>query len=374
MAQILGRFAGGGVEAVVCNYYKAMDKSRVQFDFFIEEHSPHSFPDEFLRQGAGLFRVPAYTRFHAYIKTLYRIFKEKKYTIVHAHLNTVNAFPLLAAFLAGVPVRICHNHSTAEKGEKLRTAMKYAFRPFAKLFASHYFSCGKHAGEWMYGKRAMEKGRVVVVPNAIDLPRFRYQEQARQTLRKELDLENCHVLGHIGRFMYQKNHPFLVTLFAELQKECPQARLLLLGEGETKKEVEQQVQALGVQDKVVFVGFSQNPERYLSAMDVFCLPSHYEGLGMVAIEAQVCGLPVVASSQVPREADITGKICFLPLEDQKAWMNALQPNIQNATRLIEPGERMQGYDIVYQANCLAGCYIRLQREELKEQTAYGVPN
>lgn len=325
VAQILNRMDSGGVEAVVLNYYRHIDHSKVQFDFYFAEGSSLPQREELEQLGAGLYPVSAYSHPVAYHKALHTAFKQRGYKIVHAHLSTMSLFPLFAAWRAGVPMRICHNHSTAHWGEGVKTLLKYILRPFNKLFATDWFACGETAARWMYGDKAFDAGKVTVMPNAIDTEKFAYDERARSQLRQELGIpQSAFVVGHVGRFMYQKNHRFLVDIFADLYKQKPEARLLLIGEGELREQIQQQVRVLNLQDKVIFTGARQDVNKLYSAMDVFCLPSFYEGLGMVAWEAQVNGLPVVLSNFVPREAKRSSECIFLSLNDPHGvWIEAL---------------------------------------------------
>ncbi len=325
VAQVLNRMDSGGIEAVVMNYYRHIDREKIQFDFYFAEDSAFPQREELEKLGAGIYLIPAYSRLIAYHRALYKRFKEKGYRIVHAHLSTMSVFPLFAAWRAGVPVRICHNHSTAHWGEGAKTLLKYILRPFNKIFATEYFACGETAGRWMYGDRCFGKGRVTVMPNAIDIERFAYDPEARRRLRGELGIpEDAFVVGHVGRFMYQKNHRFLIDIFAELQKEKPGARLLLVGEGELLEEIKSKVEALGIKKSVIFTGARNDVNKLYSVMDVFCLPSFYEGMPVVAWEAQANGLFCVLSNNISKEAKMNENCHFLGLvQGAKIWIKEL---------------------------------------------------
>lgn len=315
VAQVLNRMDSGGIEAVVMNYYRHMDRSKVQFDFYFAEGSDVPQRRELEQLHAGIYSIPSYTKVGAYHKALYQAFRERKYSVVHAHLSTMSLFPLLAAWRAEVPVRICHNHSTADWGEGKRTLLKYLLRPFGKVFATHYFACGERAGRWMYGNGCFDRGRVTVLPNAIDTAAFAYRPEARARLRKELDVpEDAFVVGHVGRFMYQKNHEFLVRVFAVLAAREPKAVLLLIGGGELEPSIRGRVEALGLEKRVIFTGVRSDVNELYSAMDVFCLPSFYEGMPVVAWEAQANGVPCVLSDRITREAVVNENVHMLPLE------------------------------------------------------------
>lgn len=325
VAQILNRMDSGGIEAVVMNYYRQIDRSQVQFDFYLAEDSAFPQREELEKLGAGIHLIPAYSRPVAYHKALYQAFKEKKYPVVHAHLSTMSLFSLFAAWRAKVPVRICHNHSTAHWGEGKKTLLKYILRPFNKIFATDYFACGETAGRWMYGNRSFDAGKVTVMPNAIDTKRFSFDVKARESLREELEIsQNAFVVGHVGRFMYQKNHNFLIDLFAEVLREKPDAVLLLIGEGELTEQIQKKVQDLGIERSVIFTGARRDVHKLYSVMDVFCLPSFYEGMPVVAWEAQANGLPCVFSSEISGEAEKSPACSFLDIKQRAdIWSKAV---------------------------------------------------
>lgn len=324
VAQILGRMDSGGIETVALNYWRHMDRSRVQFDFYFDERSVMPCREELLRGGAGLYPLPPYSHPLQYHEALRRALRAKGYRIAHAHLSTMSVFALFAAYHAGVPVRICHNHSTAHWGEGAKTALKYALRPLAGLFATERFACGEAAGRWLYGGKRFDAGGVTVIPNAIDTARYAYDEEARRRLRAQMGIpQDAYVLGHVGRFMYQKNHRMLLAIFAELLKRRPDALLLLVGEGELEASLRARVKETGLADRVIFAGVRRDADKLYSAMDAFCLPSFYEGMPLVAWEAQANGLPCVFSEAVTREAQCRDA-AFLPLSAPPArWASAL---------------------------------------------------
>lgn len=324
IAQVLNRMDSGGIEMVLVNYYRAMNHAQIQSDFYYADTSSIPNKKALQEMGAGMYPIPSYTKPLAYHHALYSAFKEKGYQIVHVHLNTMSVFALFAAWRAGVPVRICHNHSTAHWSEGRTTLLKYMLRPFNKLFANRYYACGRVAGRWLYGRRCMCHDQVTIIPNAIDTKRFAYDKMARTQLRKELEIhENSYVIGHVGRFCHQKNHRFLLHVFKDFLLANPDAILLLIGEGKTQKEIRMLADTLDIGQRVIFAGVRGDADKLYSAMDVFCLPSYYEGMPLVAWEAQCNGLPCLFSDQVTREAALRKDVKFLSLERPEAWLEAL---------------------------------------------------
>lgn len=324
VAQILNRMDSGGIESVVMNYYRHIDREKIQFDFYFAEGSTFPQREELEKLEAGIYSIPPYSKPIKYHQALYRAFQERGYKIVHAHLSTMSVFALFAAWRAGVPVRICHNHTTAYWGEGAKTLLKYILRPWNKLFATDYFACGEAAGRWMYGNRCFDQGRVTVMPNAIDTKKFAFDPETRKQLRDELKIpQDAFVIGHVGRFTYPKNHSFLIDIFAEVLKKRPGARLLLVGEGELLESIRERARGKGISDSVVFTGARRDINRLYSVMDVFCLPSFYEGMPVVAWEAQANGLPCVFSDKITKEVACSKSCHSLKLRQRKdEWIAA----------------------------------------------------
>ena len=355
VAHVIGKLNAAGVEAVVNNFYRNIDHSKYQFDYFIDADSNCEPPQELIDMGARYFIIPPYQKLFQHIKELTRLFKENKYQIVHSGMNTLAPISMYCAWKASVPVRINHNHSTAGKGETKKNILKYCLRPFAKCFATDYCACSEYAGEWLFGKRMMKQGKVTVFKNAIDLDKFKYNEDIREEVRNELGISDKFVVGHVGRFCFQKNHDFLIDVFNEVHKENKNSVLLLVGIGELQEKIKEKVKRLGLTESVIFLNARKDVQRLYQAMDVFCFPSVYEGLGMVAIEAQASGLAVIASKEVPEEAIIRKSSIRLDLNDsQSTWKNALNRNISRISDIDALVDA--GYDITRESKKLESYY------------------
>ena len=348
IAQIIGKWVGGGVEAVVMNYYRNIDKKKIQFDFICDEDSTDIPYEEIESLGGRVILVPPYQKFFKYHKELKRVLKEGHYTIVHSHINTLSVFSLWAAKSAKVPVRIAHSHSTTNKKERKKNLMKQLLRPFSKVFATDYMACSEIAGRWLFGNRAFDKGKVYVLNNAIDLDKFKYNQKIRNAKRKELGIaKDTLVVGHIGRFVTQKNHTQLIDIFNELQKMHEKSKLILVGQGPLKEEIEEKVKRLNLQDKVMFLGQRNDVNELYQVFDSFLFPSLYEGLGMVLIEAQTSGLKCITSTEVPSIAKVTDDIKFLDLSaDSKYWAQEILQQLNEYKRKGSYNEVAEaGYDI-----------------------------
>ena len=361
IALIMGKMHGGGVEAVVMNYYKNIDRTKIQYDFFVDEDSTHVPEQEINALGGRVILVPPYQKAIAYHKALYHLFTSNHYPLVYSHLNTLSVFPLFAAWRAGVPVRAAHSHSTAGRGETKRNIMKYTLRPFARVFPTHLCACSEYAGRWLFGDRAFDSGKVKVWNNAIDTGRFAYSESVRQETRKALGLSEKFIVGHSGRFMKQKNHTFLVDIFAQIHKRRPDSVLLLTGDGPLMDDVKGKVAGLGLSECVVFLGNVNNMERYYQAMDVFILPSLYEGLPVVGVEAQISGLPLLCSNEMTAETKICPNLKFLSLKDSAAsWADeALRLSQGHSRQDMTSYARQHGFDIRTEGAKLSEWYCGL---------------
>lgn len=320
IAHVIGKMSTGGVESVVFGYYREMNKSLVQYDFFYDMDSATELPEDLIKMGAMFYKLPPYQKIWKYIPELKRYFDKNQYTIVHSHLNTLSVFPLGVAWLCGVPVRIAHNHSVPQGKKKADYWLKCFLRLFAKVFPTECFSCSEKAGRWLFGNQAYERGEVRVIRNAISFDRFRVTQDMKRKSIRELGLDGKFVVGHVGRFTYAKNHKFLLEVFARIKELRQDAVLILVGDGELRDEIERDIERRNLKGSVIMTGRSSRPEYYHSAMDVALYPSIFEGLPTAVIEAQISGIPVILSEATPREAIISNGCKYLDLnESAEVW-------------------------------------------------------
>lgn len=359
VAQVMGKMIGGGLESVVMNYYRHIDRSKVQFDFIIDEDSTLIPHDEIELLGGRIFIVPPYQHVFAYQKALVKLFREQKWRIVHSHENALSVFPLRAAKRAGVPVRIAHSHSTSGTGEPVRNIIKWLLRRFANVYPTYRMACSQQAGEWLFGK----KHDFTILYNAIELSQFDFDIHTRDNVRATLGISNkTLVVGHIGRFVTQKNHLFLIDVFNQVVQNGKDALLILVGDGPLYATVKRKVEDLNIADKVLFLGQRNDVNRLYQAFDVFCLPSLYEGLGIVAVEAQAAGLQCILSNRITREVDVTREIEFEDINNKHIWADTVCR--------VEPGYRNEickqnfgNYDIEKATTRLEQIYQQLLKLE-----------
>ena len=374
IAQVLGDASLGGVRSCILNYMRFAPKERFCFDFFVYEASggfaeksagriPGVFAEEVraIDPEAKVFSFPRIDRHPlAAMRALRRAFRDGGYAAVHAHMTTLSALVLPAAKAAGVPVRICHAHSSFD-GQSDHCFAKAALRPFAAIFATHRMACGKLAAESLYRKKADE---AFILPNAIDVSRFACAAPAilPQDFSPAAALPRAErMLLFAGRFVPQKNLFFLLDAFAAALPLRPMA-LALLGDGPQKEALRAHAKMRGIEKSVLFLP-PQDPAPWYAAADALVLPSLYEGMPVVAAEAQAAGIACLFSDKVTREADICGGAKFLPL-DTEIWAQAmaggLPPKADNAAKLAAAH-----YDIRTEAARLTDFYAAALAEALR---------
>ena len=344
VAQIIGNSALGGVAACILNYYSHMDRERYRFDFFTYGPSPFDDKLHSIDPEARVFYIPSLdTHFYRAVPALKKLLAEGGYPIAHSHMTTLSAFALRAAKGAGVPVRICHAHSTFDR-QSDHWMIKSILRPLAAKDATHLMACGSAAAENLYRSRA---GEAYILPNAIDLEHFTPLAGTKSALGL-----SGRVLLFAGRFANQKNLFFLLDAFAIARKR-EELTLVLVGSAPQEEGLRSRAQASGIADSVRFVP-PCDPAPYYAAADLFCLPSLYEGFPVVGVEAQAAGLPCLFSDKITREADLCGDNAFLPL-DAGIWAEEMlrpRKKTEHAAQVL----REKHYDIRTEAERLAEYY------------------
>lgn len=367
IAQIIGKWVGGGVESVIMNYYRNIDRNKIQFDFIIDEDSTIDPPiKEIEEMGGQVIFCPPYQKTIKYEKFLIDLFKKNKYKIVHSNINALSIFPLKAAMKAGVKIRIAHSHSTSNRKEWKKTLLKSFLKLFSKKYANVLCACSEFAGKWLFGTNTLKKGKVIIINNGIDIKLYKFNKNIRNDIRNSIGLsENDKVIGHIGRFVKQKNHDFIIEIFKKLYEKDNNYKLMLIGTGTLIKNIKEKVNLLGLSKAVYFLGQKENANRYYNAMDLFLFPSLYEGLGMSLIEAQVNKLRCIASSEVPQKARISNGISFLKLNlSQEEWIKEIEISLNRKD--IKLNDKIRDYDIEIQAKKLNYYYNKWMEEICKK--------
>ncbi len=355
----------GGVETLLMSIYRNIDREKIQFDFLCHNSCDNFFSKEIEELGGKMYAIPYASKvgYLGYLKGLYEFFKDHpEYKIIHSHINCENGNALSMAKKAGIPVRIAHSHVGNAKEDNWKIDIyKRLIRLKIPFCVTHCFACSKAAAKYLF-KTPKNRNKCKIINNAINTNRFMFSKSARDKIRKEYGLEGKFVIGNIGRFSYEKNQIFSIKLFEEYSKCNPNAVLIFLGAGEDMKKHKEYVKAKGLEDKVLFLGSHNNVPDFLSAMDVFLFPSLFEGLGIVAIEAQASGLPVLASDMIPRETDLTDLINYYPLDTFISWLEALK-NFENKDYVnreqYAKKVKDMDYDIESTAKYLENFYLSL---------------
>jgi glycosyltransferase involved in cell wall biosynthesis len=361
IAQVIGHTANGGIESFVMNYYKHIDHTRYEFNFFVESESLIVNQNEISKYGNGkIVLIPSYKKLSEYMSSMKRLFKEGNYDIVHSNMNALSVFTLKAAKEAGISIRIAHSHSMSNPKEPFRNLLKDVLKTQSHRYATAYFACSEEAGRWLFGDKAFDNHEVVVMNNAIDLDRFAFKEEGRKAIRQKYHIkDSTFVLGFMGRLVTQKNPDFALKVFAKYHSIQPDSALMMVGEGQLSDDIKKKAGELGIQDFVVLTGSEKNTEDYYSAFDLLLFPSLYEGLGLSAVEAQASNLICLASSFVPKQAQVIDSMKFLSLEDLDSWVR----NIPFSNEYSRQQERelftIHGYDINKESRKLCQMYDNL---------------
>lgn len=321
ICHIVSGLKAGGVESMIYNYCSHMDSKKLEFHILYQHEPSIKNVEEFVKLGFKLHRISSKVKhpIRNYIETR-KYLKDNNIDVVHCHMTLMNFIPLIAAKNLKIKTRICHSHnSDVRKKNVFVKVIEYILKKICILTATDLVACGDDAGKFMYGNKDF-----VVLNNALDLDKFKYNEIKRQELRKKYGIkENEIVIGHIGRFTNQKNHEFIVELFKLLSTKNSKYKLMLVGDGELKNKIENLVDDYELADKVCFTGIISNTNEIYSAFDLFILPSLWEGLPVVGIESQVSGLNCFFSSNIDKNVCIVNdRVMLLSLNINK-WVKVI---------------------------------------------------
>lgn len=349
------RWTSGGIEAVIMNIYKNIDWNKFNIDILVAQDENKIYDEEISKKNGHKFKILDNPDKSPIIRTIKTVImfrkkaKQGKYDIIHIHAS--NGIGFLYAFLAktiGIKKIIIHSHNT-DLGKEHRTiklithnVCKYFFQKIPTV----YLSCSDKAAEWLYTENTIKKNNVQIINNAIDVDKYEFNQHYRDEFRKENNLENKFVIGHVGRFNEQKNHVFLIDIFEKIHNMDNNAELVLIGEGEEKEKIYNKVKKMGLENHVIFYGITNNVSKCLSGFDVFVLPSLYEGNPVVGIEAQASGLKCVFSNTITLDSKITDNVEYLSLNDSvEIWAKKILTyknyNRKSVKKMIES----KGFDI-----------------------------
>ncbi len=352
---------------MIMNIYRKIDRTQVQFDFVIHDGIITPLAEEAIALGGRVYTCPKYTvkTAFAYGKWWKNFFVEHtEYKTVHSHVRSTAAIVLKIAKKRGC-VAIAHSHSTSS-GKGVKAVVKNLLQRRIRRVADYFFACSPTAGEWLFGKKACASPRYFTLRNAIDVEAYDYTAQKAEEARAELGFSPKDVvIGHMGRFTEPKNHRFLIEIFAELYRRNPRYKLLLVGDGELRHSTEEEIRRRGLERVVTLAGLRQDAARMMMAMDFFVFPSKWEGLGMVMIEAQATGCSCLASSEVPKDAQISALAEFYGLDKTAAeWADKIEEGLKRVQTVPRKAQTEAvvrgGYDVRASAKWLQEFYLQAQ--------------
>ncbi|WP_134702546.1 glycosyltransferase family 1 protein [Ammoniphilus sp. YIM 78166] len=331
----------GGAETLLMNVYRNIDKSKVQFDFVSHRPEPGDYDEEILALGGKVYRTNSLGKVGSisYIKGLLNILSNEKYIAVHAHTDYQSGFPVIAAKLKGIKKRVCHSHSNSwDRGFAFKEKITLTFlRTLIKCFATDYCACSLEAARFLYGRKFIDHGKVILLKNGIDVSQFENTGN-NWSLRDEINLPNkVKIIGHVGTFSASKNHQFILKVLREKLTKDEHFVVVLVGEGPLRQDIEKEAEKMGVSNHIRFLGVRTDIPRLMKEFDVFLFPSIFEGFGIVTLEAQCAGTPCVVSDAVPKSTDMDlGLMSFVSLNDS---IDKWSKEIDRAISLEELEER-----------------------------------
>lgn len=348
-------FDTGGITKIILNYYNNIDKSKFKIDFVIPNVLPHNIAQEFNKNNSKYFILNNRKKNPLkYIRQLKNIIKKENYDIVHAHGNSSTLFlEMYASYKAGCKVRISHSHNST-CNHKVINVLLY---PLFNKYCNERYACGLEAGKWLFKNKEF-----TIIKNSIDLEKYKFNKTTREKIRKQYNLDNKTIFGHIGRFNKQKNHEFLIDIFYLYQKANPNSMLVLIGSGENLDNIKSKVKELNIEDKVIFTGEIDNVEEWMCAIDTVLLPSLYEGFPLVLIECQASAVYCIVSSNVTKKVNVTNTIDFIDLSNKDKWLKYVL-NKKNINREVISKKNINlciksGFDIKKSAKTLEQNYIK----------------
>jgi glycosyltransferase involved in cell wall biosynthesis len=347
--RVVGRMDRGGLETIIMNTYRAVDRAELQFDFVVHTKVQCAYDAEITSLGGRIFSVPKYLVWNhlGYVRWWNDFFRNHpEYRVVHGHMRSTASIYLRIAKKYG-RTTIAHSHSTSS-GKGIKAILRSTLQLFIKNYADHLLACSVPAGKWLFGKNIVNAPNFHVIPNGIDSTKFAYNTNIRAQYRKELNIDdNMVVIGNVARFHELKNHIFLLAVFQHFLKVRPNSLLLLVGDGNLKGQIIERARVLNLDSNLRMIGSRNDVHGLMQAMDILVFPSSYEGFGNVVVEAQAAGLPVIASNGVPTEVKITDLVTFVSLEaPYEQWVSAILDKLNIIARPVTTDQiRVAGFDV-----------------------------
>lgn len=359
--QVVNSMNHAGLETMLMNYYRNIDRNRIQFDFLTHRDFVGDYDSEILEMGGHIYHAPRlypqnYVKYFHFMRDFFA--EHPEYKIVHSHIDSMSYLPLLAAKKAGVPIRIAHSHNTSIDLD-YKFILKELFRYKIVNVANEFCACGQEAGKYLF----RDKRKFIYIPNAIDKNNFVYNPNIRRKIRKQLSLNGKLVIGNVGRLVNQKNQSFLIDILNILIRNDINSHLIIVGVGKKEKRLKEKVEKLNLKKYVSFLGNRNDVNELYQAMDVFVMPSLYEGIPVVGIEAQFSGLPCIFSENIPKEVAFSKNSEFISLKSSKYdWAKLIYKSANNSESREILKLNNNDYDISKSYRILENFYLNLSRK------------
>lgn len=358
IAMVVCRLEFGGVESVILNYTGNMDQNNYDFHIITQDINDEKCVELFENRGFVVHKVCHKRKsIVRNIIELWKVLKNERFDIVHSHMTLTNFYVLFLAKLCGVKACISHSHNSLDSNSAVRSEIYRILRCLNCICATHYFACGQDAADFLFGKK--NRKRVMIFNNAIEMKRYQFTLERRERIRDKYHIGDKICIGHVGRFMEQKNQLFLLDVFAKYHESVPESVLLLIGDGELKEDIINKIKVLNLEKDIVMTGNINNVNETYSAMDMFLLPSFFEGLPVVIIEAQAAALPCLLSDLIDVRCKMTEDIEFISIDCLTEWVNAMK-KIDTGKRLasIDKEIDLPGYNLKKEASRMEQVYLQ----------------
>lgn len=354
----------GGAETMVMNYYRAIDKSKIQFDFMVHRQERGAYDDEIEAMGGRIFRMcPIYPqnlfKYQQLLKTFFD--NHPEYRILHSHMSELGYFAFKEAIKHGVPVRICHAHSSPNFKietfkEKLKVIPREILARRMRKLSTDFFVCSKIAGNWLFGRK--NESKFIMMNNAVNAVSFAYDEKIANKIKSEMKWKDKIIVGHVGRLIAAKNHTFLIDVFQLFHLKHPNSILVLVGDGDQRENICNKIKKLNLEDSIILLGFRSDTANLYQAFDIFVFPSLYEGLPVSLIEAQSAGLSCIVSDTISTQAQILPSYTILSLNaSPEIWVNEMEKHLNDKRVNTTENIKKAKFDIYSNAEWLTNFYL-----------------
>lgn len=357
---MIGSLSLGGSQTMIMNIYRNIDRSKVQFDFIVDHPEDMIFEEEIKALGGKIYVVPMFKGYNIaeIIREWNRFFcQHPEYKVLHSHVRSYASLYLPIAKKYGLKT-IIHSHSTSN-GSGFTALVKRIMQYPLRYQADCFLSCSELAGEWLFGKKVIKSDKFKILQNAIDLKEYQYNTEARDKIRKELGLNQETLFGHVGRFHESKNPIFLLRVFQQIHERIPNSKLVMVGDGDLRNQIEETIKQLKIEKDVLLLGSRNDVRNILQAMDCFLFPSCWEGVPVTVIEAQASGLPCFISNTVTTDVGISEQVHYLPInQGVEPWVNEVVSTVLERKNVLEK-IKQAGFDIKDTSKWLMELYTAL---------------